>query len=207
MDFVSRLTDSLIINHSEFVVISVLCGASFLHIHDEDDPDVHPDPEEVRSQERNPYIKMIQEAGGWSCQGILQLTCVIQRLYTLFDFDEAVPHLVEECVTVSDTSESRDRSLVQEFVNHDKSCFLKRESPEEARFNPVVSLQEFSEMMEMENLELSFTKYLNNIMIPPLGQPFVYLPILTSPSYLITLERREEDRQRLVRRRVTSDLG
>ena len=134
-------------DHSALLVILVLCGASFLHIHDADDPDVHPDPEEVTSQERNPYIKVIQEAGGWSCQGILQLTCVIQKLYTLFDA-ETVPDLVEECVTVSDTSESRDRSLIQEFVNHDKSCFLKRVGPQEARFKPVISLREFSEMIE-----------------------------------------------------------
>ena len=123
----------------------MLCGASFLHIHDEEDADVHPDPQEVRRQELNPYIKVIQEGGGWSCQEILQLTSVIQRLNSLFD-SEAVPNLIEECVTKSVTSETRDRSLIQEFVNHDLACFLKREG--ENRINPLVSLQELSEMIE-----------------------------------------------------------
>ena len=130
-----------------FLVLSVLCGASFLHIHDEEDPDVHPDPEEVRSQERNPYIKMIQEGGGWSCKEILQLTSVITKLHSLFD-SEAVPHLVEECVTKSIAAESRDRSLIQEFVNHDQACFLKRENHGETRTKPWLSLQELSEIIE-----------------------------------------------------------
>ena len=138
---------SRVLNYSVFLIISVLCGASFLHIHDEEDPDVHPDPAEVRSQERNTYIKMIQEGGGWSCQEILQLTFVIMRLHSLFD-SEAVPHLVEECVTKSYASESRDRSLIQEFVNHDQACFLKRESPGETRIQPWLSLQELRNIIE-----------------------------------------------------------
>ena len=124
----------------------MLCGASHLHIHDLEDQNVHPDPAEVREQERNLYIKTILEGGGWSCPELLDVTSAILKLHSSFAPD-TLPRLLELSMRTS-ISPEQDRSLIQEFVNHDHWCFLSRERSSDPRLCPLISLQELYEMLE-----------------------------------------------------------
>ena len=129
---------------------SVLCGASYLQIHDEDTQDVHPPEEDIRRHEASLFVNLVQN-GRWSCQELLQLVDLVKKLHSRFE-EHLISAILEQCMNNSEDREifkQKERSLIQEFVNHDQSCLLDdQKTSNSSKFCQIISVKELEEIIE-----------------------------------------------------------
>ena len=121
-----------------------MCGASYLYIHDQDDKEIHPDQNDLKIHESNIFINIVQNRR-WSCHLLLSLIENCTKIYQQFEKDDAEVILKEYQQILMTNDDSVDRSLIQEFVNHDHSCLLS--------LNQNIASDQFPQLLTVKDLE------------------------------------------------------
>ena len=124
---------------------SVLCGASYLQIHDEmEELNIYPE-EHPSCVQSNPLVRIVQDFD-WSCSNLLKVVEIVGKLQTVLSVDEeTLSALLREVVRGESPS---NRSLIQEYLNHDQACHLsKAPGGSQVTVRPVLGLAELRDLL------------------------------------------------------------
>ena len=127
------------------VISSVLCGASYLQIHDDlDELKIYPE-EELSCVQSNPLVSFVQDLD-WSCSNLLKVIEIFSKLKTFLSVEgEALSVLLREVVGGGSQS---NRSLIQEYLNHDQACNLSAApSSSQVTVRSVLTLTELRDLL------------------------------------------------------------
>ena len=124
---------------------SVLCGASYLQVHDDEELRIHPKEEDLGHS--NALTNVVQDYD-WTCSSLLKLIENVQKIYEFLGTitnEDTLSLLLKELVA-GDESQSV-RSLPQECLLHDVTCPLASPPATQPTVRPLLSLAELRSLL------------------------------------------------------------